>query len=50
MAVRGKGAASAAPDADTAAMQLHLDEIFRHVVADAPGHGGKKTACYGPRV
>jgi len=43
MAVRGKGAAQAAPFADTAGMQLH-------VVADASGRGGKKTARYRPQL
>ena len=32
---RGKGAALALPFADTAAMQLHLDEISRHVAKGA---------------
>lgn len=32
---RGKGAALALPFADTAAMQLHLDEISRHVAMGA---------------
>ena len=32
---RGKGAALAPPFADTAAMQLHLDEISRHVAKGA---------------
>ncbi len=32
---RGKGAAMALPFADTAAMQLHLDEISRHVARGA---------------
>jgi transposase len=32
---RGKGAALALPQADTQAMQLHLDEISRHVAAGA---------------
>jgi putative transposase len=32
---RGTGAALALPFADTAAMQLHLDEISRHVAPDA---------------
>ena len=32
---RGKGAALALPFADTAAMQLHLDEIARHVAKGA---------------
>ena len=32
---RGKGAALALPFADTAAMQLHLDEISRHVAQGA---------------
>ena len=33
--VRGKGAALALPFADTAAMQLHLNEISRHVAKGA---------------
>jgi hypothetical protein len=32
---RGKGAALALPFADTQAMQLHIDEIARHVAKDA---------------
>jgi hypothetical protein len=32
---RGKGAALASPFADTAAMQLHLDEITRHIAKGA---------------
>jgi hypothetical protein len=32
---RGKGAALALPFADTQAMQLHIDEIARHVARDA---------------
>ncbi|BCH19185.1 transposase [Mesorhizobium sp. L-2-11] len=39
---RGKGAAMALPFADTAAMQLHLDEISRHVGARRAGRAATR--------